>query len=228
MNSGEVDELLEDAVRLHREVAKKHQVIIVEGLLATAEDYFANELNAQLAKALDAKVVLVSKADLNQPRQTAEKIEASLRHFGGLESKRIAGILFMRTKGLSENAAQIPVALDTSLRLEKEISEFTTALQKFNRHIGTAALHIAAGFGCQLLAHDLAPNPKLRELGCHYVSLEALLRRSDVISLHLPLQRVLLFQAPVPQTTIPVHRCLPVPEVEAMPLILLQEMKKVK
>ncbi|WP_151710154.1 phosphate acetyltransferase [Acinetobacter brisouii] len=142
MNSGEVDELLEDAVRLHREVAKKHQVIIVEGLLATAEDYFANELNAQLAKALDAKVVLVSKADLNQPRQTAEKIEASLRHFGGLESKRIAGILFMRTKGLSENAAQIPVALDTSLRLEKEISEFTTALQKFNRHIGTAALPI--------------------------------------------------------------------------------------
>ncbi|WP_343595724.1 phosphate acetyltransferase [Acinetobacter sp.] len=140
--SDEIDELLEDAVRLHRETAKQHQVVIVEGLVATAEDYFANELNAQLAKALDAKIILVSKADLNQPQQTAQKIEASLRYFGGAESQRVAGILLMRTKGLPETSAQVPVAVDTTLRLESEIQNFTIQLQQHNRYIGTKQLPV--------------------------------------------------------------------------------------
>ncbi|MEB3754623.1 phosphate acetyltransferase [Acinetobacter sp. MD2(2019)] len=138
----EIDELLEDAVRLHRETAKQHQIVIVEGLVATAEDYFANELNAQLAKALDAKVILVSKADLGLPQQSAKKIEASLRYFGGTESRRVAGILFMRTKGLSVASAQIPVEIDPSLRLSNDLQVFTATLQQYNRHIGSDALPI--------------------------------------------------------------------------------------
>ncbi|MEB3768269.1 phosphate acetyltransferase [Acinetobacter sp. MD2] len=137
-----VDELLEDAVRLHREIAKQYPLVIVEGLVATAEDYFANELNAQLAKALDAKVILVSKADLTQPQQSAKHVEASLRAFGGIESQRVAGVLFMRTKGLTANSAHIPITIDSSLRLNTEIVSFTTALQRYNRHIGTATLPI--------------------------------------------------------------------------------------
>ncbi|HAD70118.1 MAG TPA: phosphate acetyltransferase, partial [Acinetobacter radioresistens] len=42
----EMDELLEEAVSLHRSVAAKHDVIIVEGLLPNHEDQFAGELNA--------------------------------------------------------------------------------------------------------------------------------------------------------------------------------------
>lgn len=53
----EMDELLEEAVSLHRSVAAKHDVIIVEGLLPNHEDQFAGELNAALAQALDAKVI---------------------------------------------------------------------------------------------------------------------------------------------------------------------------
>ena len=75
LSQDENDELLEDAVRLHREIAKKHDLIIVEGLVPTSRDAFASELNADLAKALDAKVVIVSTADLRNPEATAEKIE---------------------------------------------------------------------------------------------------------------------------------------------------------
>ncbi len=38
-----------------------------------------------------------------------------------------------------------------------------------------------------MLAHDLFPSERLRQLGVEYVGLDALLRESDLVSLHCPL-----------------------------------------
>ncbi|MBO0953345.1 NAD(P)-dependent oxidoreductase, partial [Fibrella forsythiae] len=56
-------------------------------------------------------------------------------------------------------------------------------------HIGQALASILAGFGCHLLAYDSAPDSAQAESGVavESVSLGALLTRSDIISLHLPL-----------------------------------------
>ena len=54
--------------------------------------------------------------------------------------------------------------------------------------IGQHVIRIAKGFEMQVLAYDLYPNKAASErLGFEYVSLDALLVRSDVISLHSPL-----------------------------------------
>lgn len=53
--------------------------------------------------------------------------------------------------------------------------------------IGWAFARIMLGFGCTLLAYDVRPNPKILNAGVEYVSLDQLLRESDVISLHCPL-----------------------------------------
>lgn len=53
--------------------------------------------------------------------------------------------------------------------------------------IGTAFAKIMHGFGCQLLAHDIAASPECLQLGTQYVSLPELLRQSDIVSLHVPL-----------------------------------------
>jgi D-lactate dehydrogenase len=54
--------------------------------------------------------------------------------------------------------------------------------------IGLHVIRIANGFGMDVVAHDLREQHLLAEvLGFEYVSLEELLRRSDVISLHAPL-----------------------------------------
>ena len=142
LNTGETDELLEEAVRLHREVARIHDIIIVEGIVPTARDAFASELNASLAQALDAKVVFVSNANIEKPEQTAEKVEAQLRNFGGAASSRNVGVLFMRTRGLSEESAQIPVTFAPDLRLVEETEKFTQAIQRTHAHIGTEHLPI--------------------------------------------------------------------------------------
>ena len=54
-------------------------------------------------------------------------------------------------------------------------------------HIGRYAVNIALGFGMKVLAYDVCPDAKLAsQLGFSYVALEDLLRRSDVVSLHVP------------------------------------------
>jgi len=54
-------------------------------------------------------------------------------------------------------------------------------------NIGTAFLRIMNGFGCRLLAVDPEPNDMCRQLNVNYVSLDVLLRESDIISLNCPL-----------------------------------------
>lgn len=54
--------------------------------------------------------------------------------------------------------------------------------------IGAALARIMRGFGCRLLAHDLAPNAALAaETGLRFTTLEEVLTESDVLSLHVPL-----------------------------------------
>lgn len=53
--------------------------------------------------------------------------------------------------------------------------------------IGAAFARIMSGFGCKLLAFDPVENPEVRALGADFVTLDDLLARSDVISLHCPL-----------------------------------------
>ncbi len=53
--------------------------------------------------------------------------------------------------------------------------------------IGETFARIMAGFGCELLAYDPYPNPRIQALGGRYLALDALLAKSDIVSLHCPL-----------------------------------------
>ncbi|MGZ6309825.1 MAG: 2-hydroxyacid dehydrogenase, partial [Bdellovibrionota bacterium] len=53
--------------------------------------------------------------------------------------------------------------------------------------IGAIAARILQGFGCQVLAYDRNPDPELQGAGVRYVDLQDLLRASDILSLHVPL-----------------------------------------
>ncbi|WP_067223807.1 2-hydroxyacid dehydrogenase [Marinomonas gallaica] len=53
--------------------------------------------------------------------------------------------------------------------------------------IGQAFCRIMNGFGCRVLCYDLVPNEPLVSQGAEYVDLETLYAKSDIISLHCPL-----------------------------------------
>lgn len=53
--------------------------------------------------------------------------------------------------------------------------------------IGGIFARIMTGFGCEVLAHDVVPNPDCVSMGVRYVELDELFKRSHAISLHCPL-----------------------------------------
>ena len=69
--------------------------------------------------------------------------------------------------------------------------------------IGAIVGAIMRGFGCNVLAYDIKPDPHLLSLGATYVQLHELMRESDIISLHCPL---------TPQT----HHLIDTPTIDLM------------
>lgn len=55
--------------------------------------------------------------------------------------------------------------------------------------IGVTFCKIIKGFGCKIIAYDIAENEELLELGVTYVSLEEVFKQSDILSLHCPLNK---------------------------------------
>jgi len=54
--------------------------------------------------------------------------------------------------------------------------------------VGMRTVPIARAFGMEVIAHDITPQPEVPEnLGFEYVSLDEMLRRSHILSLHSPL-----------------------------------------
>ncbi len=126
-----------------------------------------------------------------------------------LEAARDMGIKVARVPeyspyAVAEHAVALILALDRKLcRAAARVRDLNFSLDGlvgFDLHgrtagvigagrIGAAFARIMHGFGCKVLAHDPSPDPGLEALGVSYVALEELLRRADVISLHLPLSK---------------------------------------
>lgn len=53
--------------------------------------------------------------------------------------------------------------------------------------IGSKLFNILKGFGCHVLGYDIQQQDELARQGLKYVDLEVLLKQSDIISLHVPL-----------------------------------------
>lgn len=54
-------------------------------------------------------------------------------------------------------------------------------------NIGSVVARIANGFRCKVLAYDPVRRPECEALGLNYVALDDLLERSDIVTLHCPL-----------------------------------------
>jgi D-lactate dehydrogenase len=54
-------------------------------------------------------------------------------------------------------------------------------------NIGSVVARIATGFGCKVLAYDPVQRSECECIGVEYVGLDALLERSDIVTLHCPL-----------------------------------------
>ena len=175
--------------------------------------YFEGKLNpttVRLAQGMDAVCVFVND-------EVDEQVLDALYGYGiRLVALRCAGfnnvdfksafkrVSVVRVPGYSpyavaEHAAALMLSLNRkihrSFNRTREHNFTISGLEGFDLHgktcgvigtgkIGQAFIAICRGFGMEILAYDTYPNPAL---GVSYVSMDELLTRSDILSLHCPL-----------------------------------------
>lgn len=68
----------------------------------------------------------------------------------------------------------------------KELSEMTIGIVGTGK-IGCMVATLLQGFGCKIICFDTYENEQMKALGAEYMSYEGVLKRSDLISFHIPL-----------------------------------------
>ncbi|MFP4263101.1 MAG: phosphate acetyltransferase [Halomonas sp.] len=149
-----LDDLMEEAVARHARAMGDDpeagpDLVVVEGLVASPQSSYAGQLNAELARALDARVILVADGDLNDPRQLAEQLDLHAQPFDGARSPRTLGCILMRVRPLpkGDTAASLSapdLAASTNGALADTLRRYLPALdgEQF-RLIGAVPWHDA-------------------------------------------------------------------------------------
>ena len=90
---GSEQELLEEVVALYRKIEESYDIIIIEGLYTNKKMPFSARLNMEIARAIDAEIVLVaSMMDLNF-NELNGLLEITTRIYGGARHPKVLGCI---------------------------------------------------------------------------------------------------------------------------------------
>ncbi len=93
ISSNQTADLLEDIVARFKTGTRGAEVVVIEGLVPTVKHPFANEINYNVAKALNAEMVFVTHPSNDSSQQLKERIEMAVSAFGGRKNKRVVGCI---------------------------------------------------------------------------------------------------------------------------------------
>ena len=118
LGKGQLDELLEDIVSRRQQMESDHDVLVVEGLVPSAQVGYATRLNGHLARSLNADVILVSTPTEESSEELRDRLEIQARLFGaGPDSPVVGAILNKVPPGALAESLNRAEALGKSLRL---------------------------------------------------------------------------------------------------------------
>lgn len=161
LSSGQKDALMEDIIARYHENSASAEVVLVEGLISSHKYPFAEALNYEIAKTLNAEIVFVVAQGNSNPAQIKEHIELTCSSFGGSRNSNITGVII--------NKMNAPV--DEQGRTRPDLSEM---FDDFNKPLVS---HIEP-------QHFQAVSP-LPVLGCIPWSFELIATRAIDMARHL-------------------------------------------
>lgn len=104
VGNGLIDELMEEIVSMHQQMAERYDVIIVEGMTPSRSINYVERINASLAKCLDAEVILVSSQQSDNLDEISDRIESQAQLFGGTKSPKVLGVIINKVTNPSLNS----------------------------------------------------------------------------------------------------------------------------
>ena len=93
ISAGQIDRLLEDLVGLHHAASDGTEVTIVEGLVPDRSEPYTAKINAEIAKALNADVILITSANNRSNSEIQSDINLNAAIFGGFKAGNIIGAI---------------------------------------------------------------------------------------------------------------------------------------
>ncbi|EPE37862.1 phosphate acetyltransferase [Candidatus Photodesmus katoptron] len=105
-----IDMLLDFVMEQYNKVKKRSEVTLVEGLVSTRKHLFANQVNAEIAKTLDAEIVFVAIPDTDELEKLKERVEVTFSNFGGAKNANISGVII--------NKLNAPIDEEGRIRLD--------------------------------------------------------------------------------------------------------------
>ena len=122
LSNNQQDVLMEEIIANYHTNSKDADVILVEGLVPTRKHQFAQALNYEIAKTLNAEIVFVTSLGNDSPEQLKERIELARSSFGGSKNTNINGVII--------NKLNAPV--DEQGRTRPDLSEIFDDSSKAN------------------------------------------------------------------------------------------------
>jgi phosphate acetyltransferase len=163
LSTNQQDVLMEEIVARYHENTQDAEVVLVEGLVPTRSHQFANALNYEIAKTLNAEIVFVMSLGNDTTAQIKDRIELVRSSFGGSKNSNIVGVII--------NKLNAPV--DAEGRTRPDLSEI------FDES-GKVVSTINAIEPAQLFA-----NSPLPVLGCIPWSIDLIATRAIDMAKHL-------------------------------------------
>jgi len=161
LGSNQQDVLMEEIIARYHENTRDAEVVLVEGLVPTRKHQFAQSLNYEIAKTLNAEIVFVTALGNDSPAQLKERIELTQSSFGGSKNKNITGVII--------NKLNAPV--DEQGRTRPDLSEIFDDSTKANV--------------ANIDPNQLFANSPLPVLGCVPWSFDLIATRAIDMSRHL-------------------------------------------
>jgi len=93
ISDGMLDRVLEDVVALHDQVAKDCDVVLIEGLAPDRSEPYTAKLNAEMAKAMNADVLLVADGEQRQLSELRAELKLQTGLFGGARASLLGAII---------------------------------------------------------------------------------------------------------------------------------------
>lgn len=129
LSSNQQDVLMEEIIARYHENTKDAEVVLVEGLVPTRKHQFANALNYEIAKTLNAEIVFVLALGNDSPAQLKERIELARSSFGGSKNKNITGVIINKLNApVDDQDAHVLTCLKSSMTPTKPASPISIRL----------------------------------------------------------------------------------------------------
>lgn len=122
--ANQADLLMEEVISLRQHtlasLTYKPDVLVLEGVNTSADDPVLAQLNALMARSLDAQVILVTTPHAQSITELNQRLEASATHFGGIGDRRVVGCIL--------NMINAPLDRHGHIRPDIDNPSFNTAL----------------------------------------------------------------------------------------------------